>query len=186
MEIIKLSEVKVGRLITALENGAVLVLPTDTVYGLVCDAGNEKAVEKIFEIKKREKSKPLAIFVKDIKTAKKFAFINKNQEDFLKDNKITAILKAQKEVLPKLVYKGGTIGIRIPKYDLLNEILNKFENPLAQTSANISGNPATTGIADILEQFKEEDIIIVDAGDLPKNETSTIIDLTDKIKVIRK
>jgi L-threonylcarbamoyladenylate synthase len=187
MEIIKIHENNISEIIAALKNGAVLVSPTDTVYGLVCDATNEEAVKNIFEIKKRDKLKTLPVFVKDIKTAKKLAFIKKNHEKFLKDNKITVILKARKETLSKLVYKYGTIGIRIPKYKLLNLILEEFKNPLAQTSANISGKSDTTRINNVIEQFRDKDIIIIDAGNLPKNKPSVIMDLTkDIIKILRK
>ncbi|MCX6723850.1 MAG: L-threonylcarbamoyladenylate synthase [Candidatus Staskawiczbacteria bacterium] len=186
MEIIKGNKNNVSKIITALQNGAVLVLPTDTVYGLICDAENEEAVKKIFEIKKRDKSKPLGVFVKEIEAAKEMAFVESRHEKFLKDNKNTVILKAKNSSLPKLVYKDKTIGIRIPKYELLNLILEKFGKPIAQTSANISGEPATVKIADILEQFKNQDITIVDAGNLSENKSSTIIDLTNnKINILR-
>ncbi len=177
MELIKEDKKNIGKVVSALKNGAVLVLPTDTVYGLVCDASNKKAVEKIFKIKKRSKLKPLGIFVKDIKSAKKLVAINKEAENYLKNNKVTVILK----------YKKKTIGIRIPKYKFLNLILDKFKKPITQTSANISGKPATVKIKNILRQFKNANILVVDAGDLPKNKPSAIIDLSaGKIKTLRK
>jgi len=186
MKVIKANDKDINKIVTALKNGAVLALPTDTVYGLVCDASSEKSVERIFEIKKRDKSKPLGIFVKDIRAAKNFAFINKDDESFLKDNKITAIFKTKKENLSKLVYKNGTIGIRIPDCKFLNLILEEFGSPLAQTSANISGKPATTKVNDILEQFGKEDVIIIDGGDLKKSEPSRVIDLTkSNINILR-
>ena len=118
MEVIKQDKKHIKKIITALKNGAVLVLPTDTVYGLVCDAESEKAVEKIFSIKKRDKSKSLLVFVQNIKQAEKIADVNKDQEKFLKSNwpgQVTAILKAKKGLSP-LVYKDDTIGIRVPNY----------------------------------------------------------------------
>ena len=181
MEVIKENKISIEEIVTALKDGAVLVLPTDTVYGLVCDAKNEKAVEKIFDIKKRDKLKPLGIFVKDIEAVNKFAITSENQIIFLRDNKITSILKVNKEILSKLVYNNSTIGIRIPRHNLLNKILDNFDGALAQTSANMSGASATIKIKDILEQFKEEDIIVIDGGDLPENFPSKVIDLTKNI-----
>jgi L-threonylcarbamoyladenylate synthase len=191
MTIIKIGASKIEDaledIIGFLEKGEIIICPTDTVYGFLVDAENNKAVRKIFEIKKRDESKPLGIFVKDIKTAKKFAFMNKNQESFLKDNKVTSILKAKKETLSKLVYKHGTIGIRIPNYEILNLILERFGKPVAQTSANISGKPATIKINDILKQFDKEDVIIIDNGDLAESEPSQVVDLTkNTINVLRK
>ncbi len=186
MKSLKAGEENLKEIITALENGAVLVLPTDTVYGLVCDAKNGKAVEKIFEIKKRNKPKPLAVFVKDIEMAREFAEINKPAEEFLKDSKTTIIVRAKNKILSDLVYKDGSIGIRIPGHDLLKNIFEGFNFPLAQTSANISGENPLTEIEKIKSQFEGEDILIIDEGDLPKRNASSIIDLTkDAIKIIR-
>jgi len=74
----------IDQTVEELKKGKVIVCPTDTVYGLIADATNKKAVEKIFKIKKRPKNKPLPIFVRDLKMAKKLAEIDKNQEKFLK------------------------------------------------------------------------------------------------------
>lgn len=180
-----LKPVNLKEIITALKNGAVLVLPTDTVYGLVCDAKNKKAVEKIFEIKKRDKAKPLAVFVKDIDTAKKYAVIGKKEEEFLKDSKTTVVVLV-KSGLAQLIGGTGKIGIRIPDYDLIKNIFSEFDGPLAQTSANISGQPATTKIREVILQFKNQDILIIDAGDLPEAKPSKVVDLTgESDKIIR-
>lgn len=186
MEVVKLSQKATNRALKVIASGGVVIFPTDTVYGFLSDATNEKAVEKIYKIKKREKQKPLGVFVKDVDAANTVAFVKKEHGKFLRDNKTTSVLKARKNVLSPLVYKDNAIGIRIPKYEFLNLILEKFGKPLAQTSANISGKPATTKIKEVLEQFKDKDVLIIDAGDLPKNTPSTIIDLTkNKIETIR-
>ena len=192
MEIIK--ENSLEKALKIIKKGGVIVCPTDTVYGLLCDATNKKSVERIFKIKKREKSKPLGIFVKDIKSAKKCAFINKNQEKVLKEKwpgKFTFILKKKLNCgLSLLVGNKETVGIRIPDYKLVIEILKKIKKPIVQTSANISGQPAITKIKDVLSQFERANIqpdLIVDAGDLPQNKPSKIIDLTNnKFKIIRR
>ena len=129
----------------AIKNGQVVVCPTDTVYGLVCDATNKKAVEKIFKIKKRPKAKPLPIFVKDIKMAKKFAKIDKKQEIFLRKvwpGAVTVVLKSRKK---------GTIGIRISNNELVLDLV-KHIGPLAESSANISGKPASKNIKEFLSK----------------------------------
>jgi len=178
------------KIITALKNGAVLVCPTDTVYGLVCDAKNEKAVEKIFEIKKRDKSKSLAVFVKDIDMAKKYAEISLDQEKKLQKfwpGATTFILPAKPGLSP-LAYKNNTIGMRASDYDLIKNIFKEFNSPLAQTSANISGQPATGKIKEVLSQLSDQGTqpdIVVDVGDLPENKPSTIIDLTKNNKALR-
>lgn len=166
-----------------IENGGLVVFPTDTVYGILADARNEKAVGKIFEIKKRPKTKPLGIFVKNIEMAEKYAFISEKQKEFLSNNwpgKLTVILKSKNELAEGVETKDKTIGIRIPDYKLTGMLFEKIVFPLVQTSANISGREATTKIKEVLEQFGEENgkFLIIDADDLAENRPSKIIDLT--------
>ncbi len=160
--------------ITAIKNGSILICPTDTVYGLVCDADNKKAIARIYLIKKRPKNKPLPIFIRSVAMAKKMARINKIQEKFLKKvwpGKTTIVLNAK---------KSGTIGLRIPDDKFVLNLV-KHAGPLAETSANISGNPATTKIKEVLKYFKGrkyEPDLVLDAGDLKSAKPSQVIDLT--------
>jgi L-threonylcarbamoyladenylate synthase len=170
--------------IQSIKEGKVIICPTDTVYGLICDATNKKAVGKLFKIKKRPKEKPIPIFVKDIRTAKNLAYINKSQEKFLKKvwpGEMTTVFKRKNE-LPKILFgKAKTIGFRIPKYKLVNELLKELDYPLAETSANISGGPAPTEIKEVLEQFKSQKYqpdLVIDAGNLLKSKPSIVLDLT--------
>ena len=193
------------KIIDILKSGGIVVSPTDTVYGLLCDSTNKKAVGKIFRIKKREKSKPLALFVKDIAMAKKLAIIDAKKEKFLKKvwpGKITAVLKIKDaagggrtpasrrgcDPRKSLLTKKKTIGLRIPNYKLLNLILEKFKKPLAQTSANISGRSATTKIKKVLDYFKNQTTkpdLVVNAADLPARKPSKVIDLINN-NILRK
>jgi L-threonylcarbamoyladenylate synthase len=177
----------------SIKKGEVVLCPTDTVYGILADATNKKAVERVFKIKKRPKGKPIPIFVKDIKMAKKLAFINKKQEDFLKmvwPGKVTVVLK-RRNVLPKILSgRTKTIGLRIPDYKLVNNLLLKLNRPLTGTSANISGKPASTKIKEVIKQFKKEKTkpdLILDAGNLKPSSPSRVIDLTGKkFKILRR
>ena len=177
----------------ALESRKVLVLPTDTVYGLVCDSKDEQAVKKIFDIKKRPLNKSIGIFVKDIEMAKRVAQITKEQERLLRKKwpgKITFILKkiqsdnrCRSELISGLIGTKETIGVRIPDCKSIRQLFEKIDFALAQTSANISGRPATTKISEVLKQFEGRKIqpdLIIDAGNLPESESSTVIDLTTK------
>jgi len=212
MEVLKLTknnfeEIK-EKIITTLKEGKVIICPTDTVYGLICDAKNKKAVENIFKIKKRPKNKYLPIFVKNLKTAKKFAKINKTQEKFLKKiwpGKVTAVLerkrakvypvrgqrvwaRTQRKQTSNGVYgvSEKSVALRIPKYKLINEILERTNLPLIGTSANISGEKSPTKISQILKQFKKQGLLVINAGSLKNSKPSTVIDLRKKeIKIIR-
>jgi len=178
-----------------LQRGQTVICPTDTVYGLLADATNEKAVERIFEIKKRDKKKSLPVFVKDIEMAKKYVLMDKDMEIFLEEiwpGKITVALKVKKNSgLPKIVYADKkTLGLRIPNCKLVNQILEKLEKPVIATSANISGESSTVKIEEIYKSFEDEDIrpdLILNGKDLPHSNPSTVIDFSnDKPKIIRR
>jgi len=216
MEILKLTpknyKIILKRTILAIKQGKIIVCPTDTVYGLLANAQDKKAVNNIFKIKKRPKNKPLPIFVKDLKMAKELAYIDKNQEKFLKKvwpGKVTAVLKLKTQKSPKesklptgqakaktttqklKVYgiDKKIIALRIPNYGLLLSLAKQFNCPLIGTSANISGEKPSTKIGKVLNQFKkQEDLpdLVLDAGNLENAKPSTVIDLRQKkIKVIR-
>ncbi len=169
-----------------LKEGKVVVCPTDTVYGLIADATNEKAVKKVFKIKKRKKSKALSVFIRKIETAKDYAIVGSSQESFLDEvwpGKVTVILRRKEKCsLPCALFgKEDTIGFRIPNCKLIEEIIKKFKKPLTGTSANISGKPSLVKIDRVIEQFKNQKYqpdLVIDVGDLELSKPSTVIDLT--------
>ncbi len=199
METIKLTRKSLKKAVEILKNGGVIICPTDTVYGFLADAQNKKAVDKIFKIKKRPKSKPLPVFFKDIKMAIKIVDVSKEQEKVLSKfwpGKYTFVLKRNIDV-GRLSNSGSTlygvnnktIAIRIPKHKFLNNLLKKINRPLVQTSVNISGQESFKKIRDIIENFKGDlrvDLTI-NGGNLLKSKPSRIVDLSKgKIKTLRK
>jgi len=188
MMVVKIKNIDLKNLAREIKKGRVIVCPTDTVYGLLADATNKKAVEKIFKIKKRPKTKPLPIFIKDLETTKRLAIIDKNQERFLKKawpGKITAVLKRKAANRKQKIYgiDKKTIALRISKYKLVLELLKAINKPLTGTSANISGKPATTKIKDILRQFQNKKFqpdLILNTGNLKSSKPSKVIDFTGK------
>jgi len=171
-----------------INKGQIVVSPTDTVYGLLADATNDKAVEKIFSVKERSKKKPIPVFIKNIEMAKKVAIINQEQENFLKEvwpGKITVVLERKQRcgLAKELFGNKNTIALRIPDNKLIREILARVNKPLTGTSANISGRGSLSKIKNVLEQFEHEKVkpnLILDGGDLAKSSSSIIIDLTKK------
>lgn len=165
-----------NEVVAAIKNGEVIVCPTDTIYGLVCDATNQKAVKKIILMKKRLPRKPIPIFVRNLKMAKKFAYIDKEQEEILKKawpGKVTTVLRSKKG--------SKTIGIRIPKYKFILDLISKLNLPLAETSVNLSGKPALSTIKGVLKHFrnqKNQPDLVINAGNFKKPRPSTVIDLT--------
>jgi len=188
MERLRISSKKLDKIIKkavrVIKKGGVIVCPTDTVYGLMANAKSEKAVKKVFQIKKRTFQKPIPVFVKNLKMARSLAIINKNQEKFLKKfwpGKVTVILKAKNQKFPKgVVSVDKKIGLRIPSYKIINQLLLILKCPLTGTSANISGKPESTKIKEVIKQFqnqKHQPDLILDAGNLKPSLPSTVIDL---------
>lgn len=189
MQIIKLSPKNlkeiVGIISKAIKEGKVVVLPTDTVYGLIVDARSKKAIDKLFKIKNRRKTEPVPIFVQNIEEAKKIAEINEKQEIFLKKSwpgKTTARL-LRSDLNSQKVYgvDKKTIALRIPKHELIKKVLELTKAPLSGTSANISGRPSAISLEELMDQFggtKNQPDLIVDAGKLKSRKASKIVDLT--------
>lgn len=193
MEIIKYdSENPDGALnaaVKAIKNGSVVVSPTDTVYGLLANARNAEAVKKVFEIKGRDRSKPLPFFVKDLAMAKSLSAIDDKTEAVLKNSwpgKTTFVLK----IKPGAGICGAgaaSIALRIPGFPFLNALLDLLGLPLTATSANLAGAGPETRISAIVEQFEKGAVkpdLIIDAGDLEESQPSKIIDLTGSIPAV--
>ncbi|MFY9462152.1 MAG: L-threonylcarbamoyladenylate synthase [Candidatus Sungiibacteriota bacterium] len=166
-----------------LRRGGVVIGPSDTVYGIYANATDEKAVKKIFKIKKRAPEKALPIFVKDIAAARRLAYIDDRKARFLE--KVwpgpATVVFHHKEKLPRVLTGGlNTIGIRIPANPFLSELLARIDFSLAQTSANISGRAPILSIEELeggeLRKTKLVDLI-VDGGELPSR-SSTVVDFT--------
>lgn len=168
-----------------LKNGSVLVLPFDTVYGLCADAGNNDAVRKIFNLKKRNLSKPIGVAVDSIDGIEKIALIDDKSKQLIENKipgKYTFILKAESDNgVSKLCQKDNTIGVRVPDSDLILSITKQSGLVLAQTSANIAGGGNVTSAQELMEQFGdniEQIDLIIDGGKLECPVPSEIIDMT--------
>lgn len=181
----------VGEAISVLKTGGVIVYPTDTVYGLGCNALDEFAVRRIFSIKERS-SKPLPILARDIQWVEELVYLNDEQRKYAKKfwpGKFTLILP-KKDIIPYAVTTGlPSVGVRVTDYPFTNMLLKYFGYPLVSTSANLSGQGSTGNIDEIIEAFQNHiprPDLIIDAGILPPSNPSVVIDCsTDKPKVLR-
>ncbi len=181
MERILLSDPKItGRLLQVVEAGGVVIVPTDTVYGLVADATNESAVKKIYKIKKRELSKPLGLFVSGHEMLDEYAEIEEELSKklfLLWPGALTAILRAKRVSLPM---QGASLGFRVPSTLLLIDLINKLARPLIQTSANVSGHGPFVRVQDVEKDFWDaHDVdLFIDGGDIPDSMASSAVDFT--------
>jgi len=159
----------------------VVVFQTDTVYGLGCLLGSEKGVSKIYEIKKREGKKPLAVLCADIEQVKTLVMDFSQGEDFAKKywpGALTLVFN-KLPIVGDFVTSGfNTIGVRIPNDEIALSILRKF-GPMAVTSLNISSDPAILKYEDALK-FADKVDFLIEGKDL-NNLSSTVYDCVNKL-----
>ena len=173
-----------------LNRGNIASLPTETVYGLGGNAYSNKAIKKIFNLKKRPKNNPLIIHYFGLKNLKKDVILNKN---FLKLYKkfcpgaITFVLKKNKksEISSLATANLDTVAIRFPKHKIIRSILKSLNFPLAMPSANLSSNLSPVKALDVFDEFGKKLNIIIDGGKSKIGIESTVIDLTGKPKILR-
>lgn len=167
-----------------LRNGGVLLLPTETVYGLICDMENSAARRKIYEMKHRSDAKPLGTFVPDIGCAEKLCGLplpgpaKKLAKSFM-PGPLTLIVPDS---------NGGTFGFRIPNHPFLLALLKHYGKALAQTSANLSGEPPALSVKQAISSLAGQPDFIEDGGNLPENsQPSTVVSVgSDRsVKILR-
>lgn len=197
MQILKIfADNTLTQVMDALEAGEVVVLPTETCYGLSCDATNKQAVEKIFQIKGRDEKKPLSVMFFDLTAAEEYVEFNDKAIDLVAEywpGPLTLVLPrknvAVKNLAPLYGVPEKTLGVRMPDHRFCLKLLFQFNEPLITTSANLSGAANPYSVAEIVQQFensKYQPALIVDAGELPQTPPSTVVDLTGKdMKVLR-
>ena len=137
--------------IEALKMGGILIYPTDTIWGIGCDPENKSAVERIFQIKKRDRDKPFILLVSDIEMLKRYVYIHPRIETLLvvHQKPLTLIYSEVKNLPDHLLGPDGSIGIRICKHPFTNDLISRYNKPLVSTSANFSGDPFPASFDDI-------------------------------------
>ena len=167
-----------------INNGGVVISPTDTVYGMLADAFNVDAINRIYSIKEREREKPLLILLKDSK------FINILCEGSIPDiikakipGELTFIMPLKKIIKKDFLYLKDTVAIRIPKDDYMKKLL-QLTPPLVAPSANPTGYGVIYDGNKLVELYKDKVDLIVNCGTIEKKLPSTLYDCINN-KVLR-
>jgi L-threonylcarbamoyladenylate synthase len=183
----------IDTIVGELNKGKIIAYPTDTVYGLGCDATNKPAIDKIYKIKKRPKNKPLLILVNGLEMADKYLSINKDQLFFLSQiwpGPYTAILSAKKKLPTNLQSAEKSVGARFPKNKFLVELITKLGRPIVSTSLNLTDRSNIHNVDNLDVYFPEKSLpdILINAGNLKSKKPSTMVDIRNiyKIKILRK
>jgi len=182
---------EINKCLQILKEGGLILYPTDTVWGIGCDASNEEAVSKVFKLKQREDSKALICLVADDRMLKKY--IKKIPEAAfdiidISEEPITIIYDEPQNLAQNLIAPDNTIAIRIPNDDFCFQLLRRFNGAIVSTSANISGQPTPKSFKEIDQDIlKGVDYVVNLHREKINTKPSSIIKLSNdgQVKIIR-
>ena len=159
----KLKE-EVRKACEVLKNGGIILYPTDTIWGIGCDATNELAVKRIYELKHREDNKAMLVLLDDVGKLASYVEVPDVAYELLEvnDKPMTIIYPNAKNLAKNLIAQDRTIGIRITSEAFTKALLYRFRKPIVSTSANISGEPSPKCFADISDAVKSVVDYVVD------------------------
>ena len=186
-------EEDIKQAVDVMRRGGIILYPTDTIWGIGCDATNEEAVRKIYALKRREDSKAMICLVDSADRLQRYV---QNVPDVAWDlmeyasRPLTIIYDGAKNLAPSLIAEDGSIGIRLTRETFSNRLCFRFQKPVVSTSANISGEPAPSCFAHISDEIKNAVDYIVQSrrGEKGESAPSSIIKLGagGEVKIIRK
>ena len=165
-----------------VHQGGIILYPTDTIWGIGCDALNTEAIQKIFELKQRAQEKSMIILVDtENKLESYIREVPAIAYDLIEfaENPLTLVMPGAKNISPLLIAEDGSVGVRVSKHPFCQQLIQRLRKPLVSTSANISGQPSPQNFmqisADIIEGV--DYVVDVDQYDLSIKKPSTIIRL---------
>lgn len=183
---------EIDRTVAELKKGGIILYPTDTVWGIGCDAANAEAVDKIYALKRSVNKKGMIILTDSMESAGRyFRRVPAVAWDLLEcaDKPLTLILPEAYGVAENLLPEEGTLAIRVPDHEFCRRVVKRLGRPLVSTSANISGEPTPECFADISDEIKRGVDYVVDVSceGHPTRRVSSIIMLGEggEVKIIR-
>lgn len=186
-------QIDIKKALEVLKSGGVILYPTDTIWGLGCDATNPEAVQKIYKIKKREDSKSMLVLMENPALLERYVDeVPEVAWDLVEisTTPLTVIYPGAKNLAANLIAGDGSVGIRFTKEEFTSRLLQRFRRPIVSTSANISGEKAPAFFDEISEDIKEQADYIVEyrQDDVIPSQPSSIIKLGPggQIDIIRK
>jgi L-threonylcarbamoyladenylate synthase len=170
----------IEKCLEVLNNGGVILYPTDTIWGLGCDATNEAAVEKIYRIKQRPSSKSLIVLLADERDVlRSVAGLDLQVFDFVAEaaKPTTVVYDGAIGLASNLISEDGSIGIRVVKETFCKHLIKRFRKPLVSTSANLSDQPSPANFSEISNDIRQQVDYVVEyrRDDTTKAEASSVI-----------
>ena len=167
-----------SNVVDVIKNGGIVIMPTDTIYGIVGDATNEDVIKKVFDLKRRDGSKAMLMLVSDIKMLQEYVVdINEEENKLIKSfwpGPLTIIFK-KKNISDLLTGGLDTVGIRCPSDERLLNIIRELGRPVLSTSVNVSGNEQATKIDMIDNEILSNVDLVIDEGECNKVASTIIV-----------
>ncbi|MCF8714581.1 threonylcarbamoyl-AMP synthase [Joostella atrarenae] len=183
---------EIKKTLEVLNNGGLILYPTDTVWGIGCDATNEEAIKKVYKLKQRDDSKALICLVSDTRMLQKYVYeIPDAAYDIveLADRPTTIIYDQPINVAKNLIAEDNTLAIRVASDEFCQKLIRQFKRPLISTSANISGKPTPKSFSEISKEIlKGVDYVVNLHREKSNGAPSSIIKVGNDaiVKIIRK
>lgn len=178
----------IRRAVDILKLGGVIAYPTDTTYGIGCDIFSKKAIERVYQMKRMDRNKPLSFICADLKDISKYSIVTNYAYKAMKKllpGPFTFVLKATKLVPKIMLTKRKTVGIRVPDNEICISLVRELGHPIITTSASLADEEILSDPIDIERKFGPWVDLIIDGGVLV-SETSTVVDLSeDTPKILR-
>jgi L-threonylcarbamoyladenylate synthase len=179
---------KIKEAVRIIKKGGLVVFPTETVYGLGCNALNKKAVARIFEVKKRDLGKPLLILIGQKGELKKYVkTITPLAKKLIKKywpGPVTLVFQKSKIIPPAVVAGKDKVAIRLSSNKITQALIRESGLPLIGTSANLSGQNNINSPEEVIKQFRNKVDLIIDGGRTRQGKASTVVDVTGEKPVI--
>src|SRR5580658_5752615 len=147
---------EVAKALRIVQAGGIILYPTDTIWGIGCDATNTEAVQKIYRLKQRDEAKSMIILLdNDNKLQSYISDVPELAYDLIEfaENPLTLVMPGSKNISPALIAADGSIGIRISDHPFCQQLIQRLRKPLVSTSANISGKPSPQYFAQIAPEI---------------------------------
>ena len=176
--------------VNIIKNNGLVVYPTDTLYGIACNALSKKAITKVYKAKGRNFKKPLSIAFHSLIQAKKYVKFNsvtlKLANKFL-PGPLTIVLPMKHKFPKELTFGSKEVGMRIPDNKVALELIKEFGYPITATSANISGRENPVIAEDAIKQIGKKVDLILDSGKCKLKKPSTVVEVqNNKVRVLRR
>ena len=184
---------EVNKALKVILDGGIILYPTDTIWGIGCDATNTDAIKKIYKLKQRDEAKSMIILLDtENKLESYISEVNPLAYDLIEyaENPLTLVMPGAKNISPVLISSDGSIGVRVSKHPFCRQLIQRLRKPLVSTSANISGKPSPQYFSQITAEIIDgvDYVVDIDRHNMDIKTPSTIMSLAPdgKFEFIRR